>query len=363
MNSRKSLLTSVLVLSTLSLFAQEKEDSKESFVPHWFMQIQGGVAHTIGEAKFSKLTSPAAALNFGYHFNPLFGLRFGASGWQAKGGWVNPKQDYKFKYLQGNVDAMLSLSTLFCKFNPHRTFNAYAFVGAAFNHTYDNGAEELMLKDDHKLEYLWTDSKNFIAGRGGLGANIRLSNRVALHIEGNANVLSDKFNSKKAGNADWQFNVLAGFTIKFGKGYRTAEPVYVAPEPVEEPKPAIVPKREEPQPRQEVVEKKLEAYRCDVFFDINSSVIRPIESAKVGDLVIYMQKNPETKVILTGYADAGTGNKRINLRLSEERAQAVKEMLLKAGINESRILSSHKGDSVQPFTENDKNRVTICIAE
>ena len=80
MNIRKSLLTSVLVLSTLSLFAQEKEDSKEAFVPHWFMQIQGGAAHTIGEAKFSKLISPAAALNFGYHFNPLFGLRFGASG-------------------------------------------------------------------------------------------------------------------------------------------------------------------------------------------------------------------------------------------------------------------------------------------
>ena len=78
---------------------------------------------------------------------------------------------------------------------------------------------------------------------------------------------------------------------------------------------------------------------------------------------MYMQRNPETKVSLTGYADAGTGNKRINLNLSEARAKAVTEALLKAGIDPSRILSDYKGDSVQPFAENDQNRVTICIAD
>lgn len=364
MNVRKSLLTGILAVCILPLFAQEQEESKEVFVPHWYMQIQVGAAHTIGEAKFSKLISPAAALNFGYQFNPIFGLRFGASGWQAKGGWVSPEQDYKFKYIQGNVDAVFDLSALFCKFNPYRVFNLYAFVGGAFNHAYDNGAEDITITGDHKLEYLWTDSKNSFAGRGGIGANIRLSDRVALNIEGNTNVLTDKFNSKKAGNADWQFNALVGLTIKLGKSHRTVEPVYVepTPAPVEEPKPVVEPKREEPKPAP-VVEKKKEAYRCDIFFEINSSVIRPVESAKIGSLVIYMQKNPETKVALTGYADAGTGNQRINMRLSEERAKAVNDALLKAGIDSSRIISDYKGDSVQPFAENDQNRVTICIAE
>ena len=81
---------------------QIKEPGKVVFNPHWFMQIQGGAAHTIGEAKFKDLISPAAVLNFGYQFNPVFALRFGASGWQAKGGWVvNPNATYKYKFLQG----------------------------------------------------------------------------------------------------------------------------------------------------------------------------------------------------------------------------------------------------------------------
>lgn len=365
MDIRKSLLVSVLALGTLPLFAQEPEHSKEVFVPHWYMQIQGGAAHTIGETGFSKLISPAAALHFGYRFTPVFGLRFGGSGWQAKGAWVNPKQEYKFKYLQGDVDAVFDLSALFCRFNPRRVFNLYAFVGGAFNHAYDNGAENVATAGSGELEYLWRGSKNSFAGRGGVGADIRLSDRLALNIEGNTNLLTDKFNSKKAGNADWQFNALVGLTIRLGKGSRIVEPVYVAPEPEPEetPRPVVIPERKEPQPRQEVAEKKRETYRCDVFFHINSAVIRPQEQAKIDSLVIYMQKYPESKVALTGYADAGTGNKRINLRLSKERAQSVKDALLKAGIKASRVLSDYKGDSVQPFTENDLNRVTICVAE
>ncbi len=363
MNIRKSVLTGVLAVSALSLFAQEQKEKEVEFAPHWYMQIQAGAGSTIGEAKFSKLISPAAALNFGYQFNPLFGLRFGASGWQGKGGWVTPEQDYKFKYVQGNVDAVLSLSDLFCKFNPQRTFNAYAFLGAGFNHAFDNEAKDLTLLGDHKLEYLWNDSKNFLVGRGGLGANVRLSDRVALNLEANANILSDKFNSKKAGNSDWQFNALVGLTIKLGKGHRAVAPVYVAPPaPAEEPKPVVEPKREEPKPVV-VAEKKVEPYRCDIFFKINSSVIMENENAKINELVAYLKEYPKAQVAITGYADAGTGNEKINMRLSQERAQVVKEAIIKAGVDASRIVADHKGDNEQPFAVNDQNRVTICIAE
>ena len=63
---------------------------------------------------------------------------------------------------------------------------------------------------------------------------------------------------------------------------------------------------------------------------------------------------------IAGHADKGTGNKRINQRLSEERAAVVKAFLLERGIAESRIVSVEaNGDRVQPFEENDLNRVTI----
>ena len=114
---RKSLFIGLLALSSTMIFAQNqeqriKEPEKITFKPHWFIQAQIGAAHTIGEAKFTDLVSPAAALNVGYKFAPAFGARVGVSGWQAKGGWVNPEQDYQYKYLQGNVDFMTDLSTL-----------------------------------------------------------------------------------------------------------------------------------------------------------------------------------------------------------------------------------------------------------
>ena len=34
------------------------------------MQVQAGAAHTVGEAKFFDLISPAAAVNIGYQFAP-----------------------------------------------------------------------------------------------------------------------------------------------------------------------------------------------------------------------------------------------------------------------------------------------------
>ena len=198
------IISAICLLNVSNIFAQSeqelkiKEPGRTEFNPHWFMQIQGGAAHTIGEAKFSDLISPAAALNFGYQFNPLFALRLGASGWQAKGGWAaSPKADYKYNYLQGNVDAVLNLSNLFCKFNPERTLDLYAFLGLGANYAFNNDEAIALANKGAEMQYLWNDSKISIAGRGGLGLNIRLSEKVGLNLEANANTLSDKLTQRK----------------------------------------------------------------------------------------------------------------------------------------------------------------------
>ena len=76
-----------------------------------------------------------------------------------------------------------------------------------------------------------------------------------------------------------------------------------------------------------------------------------------------MNKYPNAKVTVTGYADKGTGNNVINDRVAAKRAQIVVNTLVKKGIAASRISSESKGSRVQPYAENNKNRVTICIAE
>ena len=358
----KKLLATVLLMSSTVAFSQEqriKEPEKTTFTPHWFIQAEVGAAHTVGEAKFTDLISPAAAVNVGYKFAPIFGVRLGVSGWQAKAGWVTPSQTYQYKYLQGNLDLMADLSTLFCGFNPKRVFNGYIFGGVGLNHAFDNDEANALDTRSHELEYLWQDKQNLVAGRMGLGCDLRLNDRLAINIEGNANVLSDKFNSKKAGNCDWQFNVLVGLNIKLGKSYKKTTPVYYEPEPVvEQPKPQPV--VEQPQPKKEVV---VQPMKQDIFFALNSAKIQDDQKSKINMLVEYLQKNPSAKVKVTGYADANTGNSKINKTLSEKRAANVAEVLKTKGITPDRIIADSKGDTVQPYKTPEENRVSICIAE
>lgn len=363
---KKNLLFILAILcSTTIVFAQNenrqiKEPAKVTFKPHWFIQAQIGAAHTVGEADFTDLLSPAAALNVGYKFAPAFGARIGVSGWQAKGGWVNPKQTYEYKYLQGNIDLMADLSTLFCGFNPDRVFNGYIFAGAGLNRGFDNDEANALDTRKHELEYLWQEGKFLPAGRFGLGCDLRLNDRLSINIEANANALSDKFNSKKAGNCDWQLNALVGVSIQLGKSYTKTAPVYYETEApvVEKPKPAPV--IEQPQPKKEVV---VEPMKQNIFFALNSAKVQADQQAKIASLVAYMEKYPTAKVTVTGYADVDTGNPRINSKLSEKRAANVAEALKAKGIAADRITIDYKGDTVQPFNTPAENRVSICIAE
>ena len=361
----RNLLVAILAMSGTVVFAQEqrqiKEEGKTVFKPHWFIQAQVGAAHTVGEAKFTDLMSPAAAINIGYKFAPAFGARIGGSGWQAKGGWVTPEQTYQYKYLQGNIDIMADLSTLFCGYNPKRVFNGYLFGGVGLNRGFDNDEANALDTRTYELEYLWQEGKFLVAGRFGLGCDLRLNDRLAINIEANANALSDKFNSKKAGNCDWQLNALVGLTIKLGKSYTKTAPVYYEPEPavVEQPKPEPVVAKE-PEPKPVVV---VEPMKQNIFFALNSALLQKDQQSKIDAMVAYMEKYPASKVAITGYADKETGNPRINMTLSEKRAKIVADALKDKGIAPDRIVTDFKGDTVQPFRVPEENRVSVCIAE
>ena len=186
----------------------------------------------------------------------------------------------------------------------------------------------------------------------------------------NSNTLSDTYNSKDAGNTDWYFNALAGIKVRLGKlGKKPvaapAEPIIVekvvekiVEKPVEVEK--IVYKEVEPAPAPEV----RETLRRDIFYTLRGSDISRTEMAKIEDVVNYLNKYPEANVSITGYADKNTGNPTLNVGYARSRAQSVADMLAnKYGIERSRMTVDSKGDTVQPYEQNDLNRVTICIAE
>ena len=212
---------------------------------------------------------------------------------------------------------------------------------------------------------MWDGTKPRFVGQAGVDVDFNISKRVALGIEVSANTLSDHYNSKKAGNSDWYFNGLVGVKFNLGKSTKEVEKKIDCPPAetkiieriVEKPVEKVVYKEPE-------TAKAAETLRRDIFFTINSTRIVAKEMTKVDDIANFLKANPNAKVSITGYADKGTGNATINRSLSQRRAAVVVRTLKeKYGISESRITSDFKGDTEQPFAENNKNRVSICIAQ
>ena len=393
MNFKKITLTLAAMLACVALYAQPQSKSDESveFRPHWDLQLQGGVGHTIGEASsFGKLLSPAVVLSTNYRFHHAMGVRFGLGGWQGKGAVVGSvEQNYSFDFVQLNADYKLDLSALIGGYNHKRPVSVYALAGVGFNYGFNNKEANAIAAGlpawSTQLEYLW-DKKAFVAGRLGLGIDFRVAERVALSLEANTNIMSDKFNSKRAENVDWQFNYLAGVSFSFGQKHQTSK-VWLAEQEAlrlaEEARIAAEKAAEEKRLAEEAEAKRLaeeaaaaEAARLaairaknieenseNVFFTINSTYIRKAEQVKITRLAEWLKNNPDYTVAVVGYADKETGYAAGNMKLSERRAQNVKKALIAAGVEESRIEIGHKGDTVQPFEKNTDNRVVICALE
>ncbi len=350
-------------------FARGDNAPDHEFDKHWFVHLQAGGQYTLGETKFSKLLSPTAQVGFGYQFTPWLAARISAGAWQSKGScngyMVSPgiftTKVYKYNYLAPAIDMMFNLSNAFCGYNPMRVANVSAFIGGGANLGFGNDEANAIAAEGHNLEYLWAGREIRPVGRIGLALDFRVSRRVSLGFEGNVNILNDKYNSKKADNPDWYFNALVGVRINLGKTH-TQKSLYVPiPEPVAPVQEPVKQTEVQPAPKPEVRD---EGLRSEVFFTINSSKIRKTEQAKVLELGAYLDSHKDAVIEITGYADAKTGTPAINDRISSKRAEAVKKMLVSAcGIDASRIKTAYKGSSVQPFSENDRNRVSICIVD
>ena len=378
MKLNKVILSGVVALSCVSASAQEADKTVNVFTPHWYAQAQIGGQYTLGEIGFGKLLSPNAQVGVGYNFNQVVGARFSLNTWQSKAGQNVAGNVYKWKwnYVAPMVDATFNLTNLFCEYNPDRLVEVGVFGGIGANIAWGNdeakdaqdaiknnvkGASDAVAYGVTPLENLWDGTKTRFVARVGANVDFRVSDRVKLGVELSANTLSDKYNSKKAGNPDWYFNALVGVKVALGETHTTK--VIPAPKPVEKiieriiekPAPAPAPKVET-----KVVE---ENFRRDIFFPIGNTNIAKSQSTKIAEIVEYMKENPDAKITLTGYADKGTGSAAFNDKIAARRALTVYNTLAAKGVAKSRMIKESKGSRVQPFEENDMNRVTICIAK
>ena len=375
MNFKKILFVAGLAVASFTAYAQDEVETEYVFNPHWYIQGQFGFQHTLGEIDWSDLNSPNAQLAVGYNWSSVWGARLSLNAWQSKAGIQLHEErlngyEYKWKwnYVSPTVDLTMNLSNLIAGFNPKRVVDISIFAGVGANIRFNNDEAQKVdadlqaayptVKDPFYMRYLWDGNKTSFVGQWGIDADFKINDRVSVVVEANWNTLTDRYNSKKAGNTDWYFNTLAGVKINLGKTY--TKRVKALP-PCE---PQIIEKEVIKEIVKEVVKEPDGPIRRDIFFVIRGSEVSSSEMPKLEEIAAYMEKHPTAKVSITGYADKGTGNPRVNKKYSEARAKMVAGLLHdKFGISNSRISYSFMGDTEQPYAENDLNRLTICVAE
>lgn len=338
-----------------------------------YVEAQGGLQLTSTNAPMDKLMMPTAALSFGHYFTPVVGARLHVNAWQSKSGFADLDQYYKWKYITPDLDLMVNLSNLFGS-NQDRLLNVILLGGVGLNYAWDNDELAALNVAPQRIPLAWDDNRLSHNLRAGLRFETNQSKPLGLSLELNANSLDDRFNSKTNDADDWQFTAMIGLNFRFG--YKNnkccAEQCHVVeptPAPViEEPAPVV----EEPAPvvpaepvkvAREVVRTEPVSLHREAFYAICVSD-NETPSAVMNDVAEFMKQYKDVKVTIVGYADRGTGNPSINMGYSQKRAEKFRnDLVSRYGVDASRISIDAKGDTVQPFpNDNDKNRCVIVDA-
>ncbi len=104
------------------------------------------------------------------------------------------------------------------------------------------------------------------------------------------------------------------------------------------------------------------------FFDYDKYTLRTESIPELDNLINIMKMLPTIKIKVVGHTDSD-GSESYNLKLSENRASAVKQYLIDQGIEPSRITIEGKGESVPLYDNNNprlkqwNRRVEITIVE
>lgn len=348
--------------------AQEVEKTQANLKSYNFVEVQGGVQTTLTDAKLDKLITPVGAVSIGRFFTPVIGARLHVNGWQAKSGFsdLNGGTYYKWNYITTDADVMLNLSNLFSKKRTH-FINVMLLGGIGVSNVWGNDEANEIAAANTQLNMPFVWSKNRLSHniRAGIRFETNVAKPVGVSLEVNANSLDDRFNSKHNNQDDWMITAMLGVSVRFGTKFKKA-PAPVSVQPVQNydnsrnteqavAKPTVV---EKPKPKPEP---KPETLREEHIYQINK--YDPSKaSTELQAVADYMKRNPNAKVSITGYADKGTGSSSVNMKISQKRANAFKKALVeKYNVDSSRIVIDAKGDTVQPFSENDKNRCVIII--
>lgn len=366
----------------------------QSWRDNWFIQLGAGITQPfvergVGGVRSSghnvdrKLMTLMSNVGVGHWFSPYLGLRLNAlyspMHWnnptpaQPGNGWVDARS------ASLNAELMWDMCNSIGGVNSKRVFSVIPFVGLGGNymwHVYDSdgnpAAGTNVYHGGKPRTTNWSLPVN-----AGIQFRLRLFKYMDFFAEVRSSFYGDNWNLCAANDAiDANVSVLGGFNINIGgRGWDTYnECGYVSQiaglnGQVNDLRAQLLAAGQriaELESRPQVQEKVTEYINVNspvmatVRFHINSAEILPTEEVNVYNMAQWLKDNPEEKISVVGYADKDTGTAAYNLELSKKRADAVADALVNQyGISRDRLTVKYDGSSVQPYGENDWNRIVI----
>lgn len=403
---KKLVITLALVLTAGTMFAQDDNQASRQrwrnfetnkFTDNWELSAGAGVQTfynmTDGDLNpqgFGKDLTLAVDAALGKWITPIVGFRLGFTGLN----WTNYVADgsddgieNKIKYFDVHADVMLNLTNWVCHYKADRFYNLIFFAGVGYGQSWideQNGVEA----DDPDHNNEWLVPVGFIN-------RFRLCDRWTFNIELRDQIVRNGFDNGQnvpgyLGNSDFSsiLSATAGFTWKFShkNDFNKYEPIDKSlydnrisslekdlqaaqdqnaeyQKQIERYKQQLNDKERQLQEALKNAAKGNPAMSND---DVTLSIFFPIGSSEISDKneinIKYMAdviKASNKNYTITGYADAKTGSEARNNELSQQRAEAVYNALVNAGVDKSKLTVDYKGCSVQPFDKDYLNRVAI----
>ncbi|MBR0331246.1 MAG: OmpA family protein [Alistipes sp.] len=356
------------------------------FWDNWFVQIGGGAQVYYGDHNkqmaFGDRLSLALDAGFGKWFSPQIGVRAMISGLSIKGatqtyggegihdtgkpvdgkythdyGFLNEQQ---FDFYNIHADVLFNMSSILLGYKADRTWNCSPYLGLGWMATWESPRARQV-------------SLNF-----GIFNAIRLSDKFDFNIDLRTTMVKDDFDGEVGGRKEeGLWTATFGFSYKFKKRGWDREKTVIRNNRAEA----------------DALQKQLDALRAEnkalkeapvvekVIKEVEtSSVIAPVlvlfeigkadlsnEGRVTLGLVAKAIKDsdkPNVTFTIAGYADEGTGSKRLNEELSAARAKAVYQCLTEEyGVNEEQLRIVSKGGVDNMFYDDPRLSRAVIMGE
>jgi len=357
-----------------------------SFWDNWFIGAGAGGQIFFGDhnkqVKFADKLTPNFEFNIGKWFTPGIGVRAGVNGFKIKGATQNgshstgerydgkPWEGYwlenqEFNYYHIHGDVLFNLTNILAGYKADRFYNVSPYVGLGW----------MVTNDEPK--------QREVSANIGVYNTFRLSKAVNLTFDVRGGMVNDRFDGEVGGRRnEGSLSALVGLAYTFNKrDWDRSKTTVISYD--EEQLNALRRNVNELAQNNEalkkqladakhttvtdvVVEKQLLAAPLLVTFQINSSQVTNEARVNLGFFAKAIKAGNQNAVYnVTGYADKGTGTTAINDRLSKERAQAIRDVLVKEfGVASQQIKVSAAG-GVDNMHYNDPrlSRAVVTYAE